>query len=43
MVTHYKINVTEDPSFVYETWEQRRDWVMGEIQGALTVTPTGVL
>jgi len=39
---HYEINVTEDPKFRHETWEQRRDRVMGAKQGAITVTPEGV-
>ena len=39
---HYEISVTEDPKYMHETSEQRRDRVMGAYQGVLTVTPTGV-
>ena len=42
MVMHYEISVTEDPGFMDETWEQRRDRVMGAVRGVLTVTPKGV-
>ena len=42
MVMHFEIGVTEDPKFVHETWAQRRDRVMGAVQGTLAVTPTGV-
>jgi len=42
MVMHYEISVTEDPRFVHESWEQRRDRVMGAMQGAITLTPKGV-
>ena len=42
MVMHYEISVTENPRFAHETWEQRRDRVMGAEQRLLTVTPTGV-
>jgi Cytochrome P450 len=42
LVLHYEINVTEDPQFVHETWEQRRDRVMAAEQGPLSLTPKGV-
>ena len=42
MVMHYEIGVTEDPRFVHETWEQKRDRVMGAKQGPITLTPKGV-
>jgi len=42
MVMHYEISVTEDPKFVHETWEQRRDRVMAAEQGPITLTPKGV-
>ena len=42
MVMHYEISVTENPRFVHETWEQRRDRVTGAFQGLLSLTPKGV-
>ena len=42
MVMHYEISVTEDPRFVHETWEQRRDRVMGACMGSITLNPKGV-
>ena len=42
LVMHYEISVSDDPKFRHETWEQRRDRVMGAKQGPITLTPKGV-
>jgi len=42
IVLHYRIEVLEEPQFVHETLEQRRERLLEARSGTLTLTPVRV-
>ena len=42
IVLHYRIEVLEEPQFVHETLQQRRERVLDAQKGELTLTPTRI-